>query len=175
MKQADLVIIGGAIMGSSVAYFLKKDLGFEGTVMVVEKDPTYQNSSTTLSAASIRQQFSTPENILLSQFGLKFLSELEDRFGTASSVCFREDGYLLLANEAGLPILKSNHATQKSLGADIALMAPDALKARFPWLNVEDIAAGGFGLSGEGWFDAHCLLDLIRKGAIAAVHHLYQG
>ncbi|HAT85592.1 MAG TPA: FAD-dependent oxidoreductase, partial [Rhizobiales bacterium] len=53
MKKADLVIIGGAIVGASVAYFLKKDLGFTGSVVVVERDPTYAKSSTTLSAASI--------------------------------------------------------------------------------------------------------------------------
>jgi FAD-dependent oxidoreductase domain-containing protein 1 len=168
MKQADLVIIGGAIMGASLAYFLKKDLGFEGSVLVVEKDPTYAKSSTTLSAASIRQQFSTPVNIELSQFGLSFIRNLKERFGPEADIGFHEGGYLLLASEAGLPILKSNHATQTAAGADIALLDPDALKAKFPWLNVEELAAGSFGQSGEGWFDAHMLLDLVRKGAIAA-------
>ncbi|PLW76382.1 NAD(P)/FAD-dependent oxidoreductase [Cohaesibacter celericrescens] len=168
MKQADLVIVGGAIMGASVAYFLKHDLGFKGSVVVIEKDPTYTKSSTTLSAASIRQQFSTPENIALSQFGLKFISELKDRFGPEADIGFHEGGYLMLASEAGLPILQNNHTTQIAQGADIDLMTPDRLKARFPWLNVEDLAAGAFGTSGEGWFDAHMLLDLVRKGAIAA-------
>ncbi|WP_319533765.1 FAD-binding oxidoreductase [uncultured Cohaesibacter sp.] len=168
MTKADLVIIGGAIMGSSLAYFLKKDLGFKGSVVVVEKDPTYALSSTTLSAASIRQQFSTPENILLSQFGLKFIKELKERFGPDADIGFHEGGYLLLATEAGMPILEGNHKTQVEMGADVKLLTPDQLKATYPWMNVDDLSAGSFGVTGEGWFDAHMLLDLVRKGAIAA-------
>ncbi len=168
MKKADLVIIGGAIVGASVAYFLKKDLGFTGSVVVVERDPTYAKSSTTLSAASIRQQFSTPQNIALSQFGLKFIHELKDRFGPDADIGFHEGGYLLLASEAGLPVLKQNHKVQMAAGADIDLMSPDALKTAFPWMNVDDLAGGSYGRTGEGWFDAHMLLDLVRKGAIAA-------
>ena len=168
MKQADLVIIGGAIMGASVAYFLKKDLGFEGSVIVVEKDPTYANSSTTLSAASIRQQFSTPENIALSKFGLKFFDELKDRFGPEADIAYHEGGYLLLASEEGLPILENNHRIQVENGAPIEWMTPGQMADKFPWLNVEDLAAGTYGAKGEGWFDAHMFLDLVRKGAIAA-------
>lgn len=168
MKKADLVIIGGAIMGASVAYFLKKDLGFKGSVLVVEKDPSYANSSTTLSAASIRQQFSTAENIALSQFGLKFIRELNERFGPDADIGFHEGGYLLLASQAGLPTLQANHDVQMANGADISLLDPVALQAKFPWMNVDDLAGGAFGNSGEGWFDAHMLLDLVRKGAIAA-------
>nr|WP_321481706.1 FAD-binding oxidoreductase [uncultured Cohaesibacter sp.] len=168
MKQADLVIIGGAIMGASVAYFLKKDLGFEGSVIVIEKDPTYANSSTTLSAASIRQQFSTPENIALSKFGLKFFDELKDRFGPEADIAYHEGGYLLLASEEGLPILENNHRIQIENGAPIEWMTPAQMADKFPWLNVEDLAAGTYGTKGEGWFDAHMFLDLVRKGAIAA-------
>ncbi|WP_321336550.1 FAD-binding oxidoreductase [uncultured Cohaesibacter sp.] len=168
MKQADLVIIGGAIMGASVAYFLKKDLGFEGSVIVIEKDPTYANSSTTLSAASIRQQFSTPENIALSKFGLKFFDELKDRFGPEADIAYHEGGYLLLASEEGLPILENNHRIQIENGAPIEWMTPAQMADKFPWLNVEDLAAGTYGTKGEGWFDAHMFLELVRKGAIAA-------
>ncbi|WP_316861911.1 FAD-dependent oxidoreductase [uncultured Cohaesibacter sp.] len=175
MKQADIVIIGGAIMGASVAYFLKKDLGFEGSVIVVEQDPSYANSSTTLSAASIRQQFSTPENISLSQFGLQFFGELKDRFGEDADIAYHEGGYLILASEAGLPILQNNHKTQVECGADVDLMTPGEMKKTFPWLNVDDLAAGAYGRSGEGWFDAHMFLDLVRKGAIAAGAHFTKG
>ena len=171
MKQADLVIVGGAIMGACLAYFLKEDLAFEGTILVVEKDPTYARSSTTLSAASIRQQFSTSENIKLSQFGRRFIGELQDRFGPDTDIAFCEDGYLLLASEASLPILQANHGIQSDHGADNLLLDPSALTHLFPWLNTDDLAGGCLGQSGEGWFDAHMLLNLVRRGAIAAGVH----
>src|SRR6476660_5665290 len=96
-QSYDVVIIGGAAVGSSVAYFLTHDLAFPGSVAVIERDPTYAQSATTLSAASIRQQFSTPENIRMSRFGVVFFRELEARFGAEADISFRERGYLLMA------------------------------------------------------------------------------
>src|SRR3954471_21807518 len=101
----DVVIVGGAAGGSSVAYFLTHDLGFSGSIAVIERDPTYARSATTLSAASIRQQFSTPENIRMSRFGVAFFGELEQRFGADADIGFRERGYLLLASENGADTL----------------------------------------------------------------------
>src|SRR3954447_15094043 len=106
----DVVIVGGAAVGSAVAYFLTHDLGFSGTVAVIERDPTYARAATTLSAASIRQQFSTPENIRMSRFGVAFFGELKQRFGAHADIAFRERGYLLLAGETGAETLKANYA-----------------------------------------------------------------
>src|SRR3954465_5375204 len=92
----DVVVVGGAAVGSAVAYFLTHDLGFTGSIAVIERDPTYARSATTLSAAPIRQQFSTPENIRMSQFGVAFFRDLESRFGAHADVAFRERGYLLM-------------------------------------------------------------------------------
>jgi len=166
--SSDVVIVGGAAVGSATAYFLKVALGYAGSVTVIEKDPTYARSSTTLSAASIRQQFSTPENIRMSLFGIEIIRSLKQRFGGEADIGFREEGYLLLASQAGKAVLEANWQVQQAEGADIVLLDPQALAARFPYLNLEGIAAGAFGRSGEGWFDAHSLLDLFRKAARAA-------
>ena len=166
-QRYDVVIIGGAAVGSSVAYFLTHAQGFTGTVAVVERDPTYARAATTLSAASIRQQFSTPENIRMSRFGIAFFRSLKDRFGPDADIALRERGYLLLASEAGRTRLAANHAIQQAEGADIALMDQAALADNFRWLKTSDLTLGAFGRSGEGWFDAHSLLALLRKAAQA--------
>ena len=162
MATTDIVIIGGAIVGASIAYFLREE-GFSGKITLIERDPQFTFSSTTLSAASIRQQFSIPENIRLSRFTLQFFRELKDRFGADADIGFREKGYLILAGPDGLPILQANHAVQLDEGADIIVEDAEALQKRFPWISGEGISAGAYGRSGEGWFDAHALLMLIRK------------
>ena len=167
--SADVVIVGGAAVGASIAYFLKAELGFAGRVVVVERDPTYARSATTLSAASIRQQFSTPENVRLSLFGVAFLKSLKERFGADAEVGFHEGGYLILAGTAkGAAVLAANHAVQAAEGADTVLYDAAGLAGRFPWLSTGELVAGCFGRSGEGWFDAHMLLSLLRTGARAA-------
>ncbi|WP_345798749.1 FAD-binding oxidoreductase [Castellaniella sp. MT123] len=166
----DVVIAGGGAVGSAAAYFLTADPGFRGSVAVLEPDPTYQRCATTLSAASIRHQFSTPENIRMSQFGTEFLRRFPEDLavdGTRPDPAFVEGGYLFLATRAGLPVLRENHALQCSLGADIALLEPGDLATRYPWMRVDDLAGGTLGLSGEGWLDAYGLLQGLRRKAIA--------
>lgn len=161
-ETRDVVIAGGAIMGSSVAWFLR-ECGFTGSIAVVEPDPAFRTASTTLSAASIRQQFSRAENIRLSQFGLAFLRDLAGRYGAEADAGLVENGYLILASDTGFSTLKANHAIQCAAGADIACLDRDELARRFPWLSTEDLAGGSFGTSGEGWFDAHRLLQFMRS------------
>src|SRR5437870_1999437 len=123
----DVVIVGGAAVGSAVAYFLTHDLGFAGSVAVIERDPTYAHAATTLSAASIRQQFSTPENIRMSRFGVAFFRDLKARFGPEADIAFRERGYLLMAAERGAETLRANHEVQAAEDADVVLLDPDAM------------------------------------------------
>jgi len=164
-ERYDVVIVGGAAVGSASAYFLTHDLAFGGSVAVIKRDPAYTYAATTLSAASIRQQFSTPENVRMSAFGVTFFRALKERFGPQADIAFRERGYLLLASETGEETLRQNHVVQKAEGADIALMDRAALADHFRWLKTSDLALGAFGRSGEGWFDAHSLLTLLRKAA----------
>ena len=74
----DTVIVGGAVMGSSVAYWLSENPDFDGPVLVVEMDPTYERSSTTLSEASIRHQFSEAVNVRLSMFATEFIADFHE-------------------------------------------------------------------------------------------------
>lgn len=134
-ESADVVICGGAAIGSSVAYHLAADPGFTGRVVVIEKDPTYRFSASALSAASIRQQFSSAVNIRISLFGIDFLRSIGSHLavdGDVPAIDLHEGGYLYLASEAGAPILKANQKLQAAEGADIALYDPAVLKQRFP-------------------------------------------
>jgi glycine/D-amino acid oxidase-like deaminating enzyme len=165
--SAQVVIVGGGVIGSSIAYFLRAS-DPTVSVTVIERDSSYARSSSALSAASIRQQFSTPLSIEMSLFGIAFLRKVGDLLevdGVKPSIDLHEGGYLFLATSAGVATLRENHALQTSLGADISLLDRDTLKARFPWLNVEDLELGGFGESGEGWFDGYGLVQALRKKA----------
>jgi FAD-dependent oxidoreductase domain-containing protein 1 len=166
MKHYDVVIVGGAVVGSATAHYLRK-LGFAGSVAIVEKDVSYKQSCTALSLGGLRQQFSTPENIALSLFGLGLLRNLKQEFGPDADVGFKEQGYLILASEQGLSTLQDNHTVQKACGADNVLLDVQGLKARFPYLNTDGLVAGCFGQSGEGWLDPHSLMTLFRKSAVA--------
>jgi len=171
----DVVIVGGAAVGSAVAYFLTHDFGFNGSLAVIERDPTYARCATTLSAASIRQQFSTPENIRMSQFGVSFFRELKARFGADADIAFRERGYLLMAGESGAATLRGNHQAQTAEGSDVVLLNQSEMSSRFAWLDTSDLTLGAFGQTGEGWFDAHSLLMLLRTAARGKEARYIQG
>jgi FAD-dependent oxidoreductase domain-containing protein 1 len=164
----DVVVVGGGVMGSSVACHLLSGDAFGGRVAVIEKDPTYQRSASALSAASIRQQFSTAVNIRISRHGINFLRNIGEFLavdGERPDIALKESGYLYVATAAGVPALAERHALQTREGADILLMDQADLKSRFPWLNVKDLAAAAWGRSGEGWFDGWALLQAFRRKA----------
>ena len=167
-EHYDVIIVGGAVTGSSVAFFLSRSSDFDGRVLVIERDPAYSRCSTTLSVSSIRQQFSAPVNILISQFGADFIKSLPQQFGPQADIGFHEDGYLMLASAAGESTLRANFDTQIAHGSDTAWLLPDQLTDRFPWLSTDGIAAGCLGLSNEGWFDSHTLLQPFRAEAFVA-------
>ena len=169
-RAYDVVIVGGAVIGSAVAYFLARESEGRLRTLVVERDPGYGFCSTARSLSSIRQQFSCPENIAISRFGVDFIKAVGEHLsveGETPDLAFREQGYLLLADQRGLPILEANHRVQRDHGADVALLDPPALVERFPWLSTEGLAAGSLGLSGEGWFDSYSLLTAFRRKARA--------
>jgi len=167
-ESFDLVIAGGAVMGSSTAYHVASDPGFTGRILVVEKDFSYARSATALSLSSIRQQYSTAINIRVGLAGVKFLKSAHEILAVGDEqphLPLQENGYLYLASEAGAQILRENHVIQSREGADVALLAPDEIAKRYPFLSMEGVEIGSLGLTGEGWFDAYQLLSAFRRKA----------
>ncbi|MCA3625023.1 MAG: FAD-binding oxidoreductase [Methylobacterium sp.] len=167
-ENHDVVIAGGAVIGSSTAWHLAAHPGFSGRVLVVEPDMTYQRSASALSAGSIRQQFSQPVNIAISLYGIAFLNAIGEILavdGDRPTVGLHEGGYLYLGEEAHREGFAANNAIQREMGADIALMDAAELKRTFPWLETSDLAIGSYGVSGEGWFDGYGLMQAFRAKA----------
>src|SRR5215510_5136221 len=168
MDSCDVLIVGGGVIGSAIAYFLAGRTDFKGSIVVVEKDASYETAATPRSAGGVRQQFSTPENVHMSMFGAEFIKSVGEHLSVDGEVVdlpFAEWGYLFLATASGLETLRANHTTQTSLGAKVALLTPSELKTRFPWLQVDDLAGGCFGLANEGWTDPYGLLQAFRRKA----------
>ena len=169
-RSYDTVVIGGGVIGWSVAWWLKHRSPTM-SIGVVERDPTLRIASTVLSAGSIRQQFSLVENIDISLFGAQFIKDIDSYLGVPGSVDgpvgvdFVEGGYLFLGSEKSLPILRDNFALQQERGADNVMLSADELAARFPWMNVDGVAAGTLGLSNEGWFDPWSLQRAFKDAA----------
>jgi FAD-dependent oxidoreductase domain-containing protein 1 len=159
-NEFDVVIVGGGVIGSACAYFLKMDPNFHGTVAVVEPDPSYAQAASALSASSIRQQFSTPINIALSAFGLDFLRNAPKKgFAPLGLV---ESSYLYLATSAGRRALEERMAIQRSVNVPVRMHDREALSQRYPWLNTSDLEAGTDTVGVEGWFDGYALLAGFR-------------
>lgn len=164
----DVIIAGGAVMGSSVAFHLMNDPGFSGRVLVIERDRSYRQAASALSASSIRQQFSQPVNIRISLHGIAFLRAIGEHLavdGDAPDIGLKEGGYLYVAGAAGMTVLAANHAIQTAEGADISLLDAGSLAARFPWLATDDLAGGSFGETGEGWFDGYGVMQAFGRKA----------
>ncbi|MDH0746929.1 FAD-binding oxidoreductase [Pseudomonas sp. GD03842] len=159
-----VVIIGGAIIGSFAAYFLRQE-GFKGQIKIIEKDSTYQFSSTALSAASVRTQFGCPFNIGMSLFGVHVFKNVQQYFGDDADIGFDERGYLMLGSHDAAQSQRENAMMQREQGASIEILTPQDIRARYPWLNVDDIGIATYGSANEGWFDAWALLQLVRKQA----------
>ena len=167
--HSPVIIVGGGVMGSAIACFLARDHDIRATVL--ERDPSYARASSALSASSIRQQFSTPINIALSQWSIAFLRRIGDELAVGAErpqLGLVEAGYLFLAGNAGAAaVLQANHAVQRAAGVEVALLSPTQLHTRFPWLAVDGLLLGSLGLAGEGWFDGPALMQAFRRKAIA--------
>jgi glycine/D-amino acid oxidase-like deaminating enzyme len=167
----EVVIIGGAIMGSSTAWWLTR-LGFTGRILVVERDPSYEKAATALSFSCIRQQFSTELNIRISQFGAAFVQSLRQEMGGDDRIPelrIQNFGYLYLADTPGFAAtLRANQAVQAAAGAGTRLLSPDQIAAEFPFYRVDDLILGSLNTRDEGYFDGYTVFDWFRRKARAA-------
>ena len=165
----DVVIIGGAVMGSSSAWFLSANADFNGSILVIERDPSYEFSSTARTNSCIRQQFTNPLNVKISQFGVEFLRAFREQLGgdpEIPEIILQEFGYMYLANNpATAEGLKASQQQQAALGAATRILATDQLAAEYPFYNVEDILLGCHNPRDEGYFDGATMFDWWRRKA----------
>ncbi|HVF64366.1 MAG TPA: FAD-binding oxidoreductase [Casimicrobiaceae bacterium] len=165
----DVAVIGGGIVGSSVAHFLTQ-LAPTMRVAVLEPDPTYEFASTLRASGGVRVLFSCPENIEMSKYGRDFIRRfpidmpLPDR---EAPIDWVEGGYLFIVPPQGMPLLEANYETQREHGCEVELLSPSALKACFPSMNVDDLGGGAHSLA-DGWCDPNAFLQGLRRHAVAS-------
>ena len=175
--SVDVAIIGAGIQGAAIAWWLLR-LDPALRVALIERDTGFSQASSQRSASSIRQQFSHPINIQLSQFGLQFLREAPSLLavdGEAPDIGLTDPGYLYLARTEGADSLRAQHALQRQHGAPIELLERDALANRFAWLRTGDLALGTLGAGAEGWFDGPALHQAMLRAARAQGATLIRG
>lgn len=170
----DIVIVGGAAIGSSTAYWLSQALVRQASILVVERDSSYEFSSTALSTSAIRQQYSNPINVKISQFGIEIIRGFQERMAPfyqdepSPDLGFREHGYLYCCSPDGVEAARARVDLQRSLEAHTVFLDPGPLKERFPWLNVDDLGGASWGARDEGWFDSMGLMNGFRRAARAS-------
>ena len=163
-----MVIVGGAMMGSSAAWWLSREPGFDGSILVVERDPSYERSSTGATNSCIRQQFSNEVNIRISQFGAEFIRTFAEWFDDPDvpELATHYFGYLYLAaDEHFAATLRANQQLQASWGAGTQILAPAEIAEAYPFYNVDDIVCGSHNLVDEGYFDGGTIFDTWRRQA----------
>jgi glycine/D-amino acid oxidase-like deaminating enzyme len=168
-KSYDVVIIGGAMLGSSVAWFLSDNPDFKGSVLVVERDPSYEFAATSLTNSCIRQQFSAAINVQISQFGAEFIKNFQSYMGNDPRVpkpLLHSFGYLYLAdNQAFADSLSAAQKVQAACGAATKHMSRDEIAAAYPFYQLDDIVAGNHNTIDEGYFDGGTLFDWWKRSA----------
>jgi len=165
----DVVIIGGAIMGSSAAWFLTENPDFDGRVLVVERDPDYQFCSTAHTNSCMRQQFSNELNVRISQFAADFVKNIRSYMGgdeRVPNLSIRSFGYMYLADtDTFADTLRENLVVQHAAGAATELLTPAQIRERYPFYNVDDIVLGSINTVDEGYWDGAAVFDWWRRQA----------
>ncbi len=165
----DVVIIGGAMYGSSVAWFLSDNADFDGRVLVIEKDPSYANCATAHTNSCIRQQFSNPLNVQVSQFGAEFIANFKAIMGDdprVPTLTIQNFGYMYLADtDRFADHLRAACDVQQSLGAGTRILSPQDIRREYPFYAVDDIILGSLNTLNEGYWDGGTVFDWWRRSA----------
>ena len=163
MQTAEVVIVGGGIVGSSIAYHLTAS-GCKD-VLVLERESSQGKGSTGKSMGGVRAQFATPVNIQMSLYSIPFYACFEKSLGHPAG--YRSQGYLFVAiNEAQLAYLKTNYALQKRLGLNsVQLIQADDIRKMLPKLRSDDIVGGSF-CSTDGFVDPYSAMNGFMSCAI---------
>ena len=165
-QKYDVIVIGGGILGSSVAYcILAQDP--QTRLCVVEPDPSYEFTSTLRSTGGCRVQFSCPENIQMSLYSLEFIKRFEEVMavdGRPAPVDWVQGGYLFLVPPENISMLERNVVIQIAQGCHVDMLTPGEMKKRFPSINIEGLGAGAH-TPEDGWCDPNSLLWGYRRKA----------
>ncbi|KPI93884.1 hypothetical protein RR46_13049 [Papilio xuthus] len=172
-EHADVVIIGGGFIGSSVGYWLKTKAGSGLSVIILEKDLSYAKFQNNTSLGTITQHFSLPENIQLAQYSAEFLRNVKLHLNSDTNIEYKPNGHLILASEKYAERLEQNVTIQKEFGVKNELIMPADIKEKYPWINTTDVKLGCISTESEGVFDPEALLKgLVLKSSELGVNYV---
>jgi len=169
-ESFDVVIIGGAMMGSAAAWFLSHHDDFDGRILVVERDPSYEFCSTSHTHSCVRQQYSSALNIRIAQFAADMVHRFQHHMQDAAAphITLQNFGYMYLAaDDAFAAQLRQNQALQAELGAGTKIMTPDEIAKDYPFYALDDIILGSHNQRDEGYFDGASMFAWWRRAAVA--------
>ncbi|CTQ31315.1 NAD(P)/FAD-dependent oxidoreductase [Jannaschia rubra] len=161
-----VVIVGGAMMGSSLAWWLTELGHAPRDITVVERDPTYAACGTAFSNSCIRQQFGNPLNVAISRFGVEYLRAFQMHMADdrVPPIHFHPFGYLYLAGDAAeADRLTRAHAVQVAAGAGTRLMTPEEIARAWPFYDLDGVILGSHGTRDEGYFDGTTMFEWWRR------------
>jgi FAD-dependent oxidoreductase domain-containing protein 1 len=172
---ADVVIVGGGVIGSSIALHLRQRLD-GARIVVVERDPSYTRASSRLATGGIRQQYDSALNVAMARHSVAYYSRFDEIAGAAghrSHAWFRQRGYLFLADGEGAARLSRRFETQRASGAKVEWWSRARILAHVPGLVVDDIEGAVFGPE-DGYLDPPEVLAGFRAmAAVAGAEYLH--